>query len=114
MGMIELVILLITILTVGQYLYGWAAYIEKQIVLVSIVYVSIVMTTNSQYCYGISLQLMLSYNNLQIIINYNQFGIQYELKDKRDEKIKKSKGKKTHQQLEAEVAYYEFIVQSKE
>ena len=35
MGVTELAVLLMVIATVGQFLYGWAAYLEKQIVLVS-------------------------------------------------------------------------------
>ena len=35
MSVLELTILLLTIATIGQFLYGWAQYIEKQLVLVS-------------------------------------------------------------------------------
>lgn len=34
MSIIELVVLLLTVIVVGQLLYGWAAYAEKQLVLV--------------------------------------------------------------------------------
>ena len=34
MGLWELSILLLAVITIGQFLYGWAAYLEKQIVLV--------------------------------------------------------------------------------
>ena len=36
MGTLEFIALILTVLTVGQFLYGWAAYLEKQIVLVSL------------------------------------------------------------------------------
>lgn len=36
MGLLELSCLLLVVVCVGQYLYGWAVYIEKQIVLVCV------------------------------------------------------------------------------